>query len=49
MEFYTDLGALPMDEWTTFQLTGDALDRLASAEEREDVGATSSNRRASSL
>lgn len=29
MEFYQDLGALPMDEWTTFRLSGDALDRLA--------------------
>jgi len=31
MEFYQDLGAAPMDEWTTFRLTGDALDRLASS------------------
>jgi GNAT superfamily N-acetyltransferase len=30
MEFYQDLGAVPMDEWTTFRLTGEALDRLAS-------------------
>jgi len=30
MEFYQDMGAVPMDEWTTFQLTGAALDRLAS-------------------
>ena len=30
MEFYQDLGAVPMDEWTTFRLTGAALDRLAS-------------------
>ncbi len=27
--FYRKLGATPMDEWTTFRLTGDALDRLA--------------------
>lgn len=27
--FYRGLGALPMDEWTTFRLTGDALSRLA--------------------
>ena len=27
MEFYQDLGAVPMDEWTTFRLSGDALDR----------------------
>jgi GNAT superfamily N-acetyltransferase len=32
MEFYQELGAVPMDEWTTFRLTGEALDRLASAE-----------------
>ena len=32
MEFYQDLGAVPMDEWTTFRLTGEALDRLALAE-----------------
>src|SRR5882724_9631956 len=36
MEFYQDLGALPMDEWTTFRLTGDALDRLASGQEQEN-------------
>ena len=30
MEFYQDFGAMPMDEWTTFRLTGDALERLAS-------------------
>ena len=30
MEFYQDLGAEPMDEWTTFRLDGEALDRLAS-------------------
>jgi len=27
--FYKRLGARPMDEWTTYRLTGDALDRLA--------------------
>jgi GNAT superfamily N-acetyltransferase len=27
--FYRKLGAVPMDEWTTFRLTGDALNRLA--------------------
>jgi GNAT superfamily N-acetyltransferase len=31
MEFYQDLGAVPMDEWTTFRLTGDALESLASS------------------
>jgi GNAT superfamily N-acetyltransferase len=30
MEFYQDLGAVPMDEWTTFRFAGDALERLAS-------------------
>jgi GNAT superfamily N-acetyltransferase len=33
MEFYQDFGAMPMDEWTTFRLTGEALDRLASQED----------------
>jgi GNAT superfamily N-acetyltransferase len=28
IEFYTSLGALPMDEWTGFRLTGRALDSL---------------------
>ena len=27
--FYTRLGALPMDEWTTYRVTGDALAKLA--------------------
>jgi GNAT superfamily N-acetyltransferase len=27
--FYTSLGAVPMDEWTTFRLTGDGLVALA--------------------
>jgi GNAT superfamily N-acetyltransferase len=34
MEFYQDLGAVPMDEWTTFRLTGEALERLASPTKR---------------
>lgn len=29
--FYRALGARPMDEWTTFRMTGDALERLAEA------------------
>jgi len=33
MEFYQDLGAVPMDEWTTFRLTGESLERLASSGE----------------
>ena len=32
MEFYQDLGAVPMDEWTTFRLTGEPLVRLASGD-----------------
>lgn len=27
--FYKKLGAVPMDEWTTFRLTGEAIERLA--------------------
>lgn len=27
--FYRSLGAVPMDEWTTYRLTGEALDRMA--------------------
>jgi GNAT superfamily N-acetyltransferase len=29
IEFYKKLGALPMDEWTVFRVTGSALDQLA--------------------
>ncbi len=29
IDFYKALGAAPMDEWTVFRLTGDALERLA--------------------
>jgi len=29
IEFYKKLGALPMDEWTVFRVTGSALDNLA--------------------
>jgi GNAT superfamily N-acetyltransferase len=29
INFYQNLGAKPMDEWTVFRLTGDALDKLA--------------------
>lgn len=31
IEFYKGLGARPLEEWTTFRLTGDALTRLAEA------------------
>jgi len=29
IEFYKSLGAVPMNDWTTFRVTGEALDRLA--------------------
>ena len=29
--FYRGIGAQPMDQWTVYRLTGDALDRLAKA------------------
>jgi GNAT superfamily N-acetyltransferase len=29
IRFYKSIGAVPMDEWTTYRITGDALDRLA--------------------
>jgi len=29
IQFYKNLGAVPMNEWTIFRVTGDALDRLA--------------------
>ncbi|HTB19993.1 MAG TPA: GNAT family N-acetyltransferase [Bryobacteraceae bacterium] len=29
IEFYRSLGAVPLDEWTVYRLTGDALARLA--------------------
>ena len=29
IDFYRRLGAVPMDEWTVFRLTGDALHRAA--------------------
>ena len=32
--FYKSLGAVPMDQWTIFRVTGDALDRLAQQEQR---------------
>jgi len=31
IDFYKALGAVPMDEWTVYRLTGDALHRLAKA------------------
>jgi GNAT superfamily N-acetyltransferase len=32
IDFYKKLGAVPMDEWTIFRVTGDALNRLAKEE-----------------
>jgi len=32
IEFYKKLGAIPMDEWTIFRVTGDALKRLAAGQ-----------------
>ncbi|NMA86399.1 MAG: GNAT family N-acetyltransferase, partial [Tissierellia bacterium] len=29
VEFYKGIGAVPMEEWTTFRLTGDELQDLA--------------------
>lgn len=29
IDFYLSLGAIPMDEWTTYRLTGDTLIKLA--------------------
>jgi GNAT superfamily N-acetyltransferase len=29
IQFYKKLGAVPMDEWTKYRLTGDALERLS--------------------
>ena len=34
--FYKKLGAIPMDEWTVFRLTGDALTRLGGRHESGD-------------
>ena len=31
IEFYKSLGAAPMDDWTVYRLTGDALAKLAGA------------------
>ena len=36
IESYRRVGAVPMDEWTTYRLTGDALDRLADEGADED-------------
>jgi GNAT superfamily N-acetyltransferase len=38
IRFYRKIGAQPMDEWTVFRVTGDALERLASGEMAEGDG-----------
>jgi len=34
IEFYRSLGAVPLDEWTAYRLTGEALSRLALGDRR---------------
>ncbi len=34
--FYRAIGAVPMDDWTVYRLTGDALNRVASGEGHEE-------------
>ena len=34
IDFYRSLGAVPMEEWTIYRLTGDALQNLATREEK---------------
>ncbi|MNF19417.1 hypothetical protein D3C80_2241960 [compost metagenome] len=33
IEFYESFGARPQDEWTTYRLTGEALDAFAAGED----------------
>ena len=33
IEFYKSLGAVPMDEWTVYRVSGDALKKLAATDE----------------
>lgn len=35
IDFYLSMGAIPMEEWTTYRLTGDALVKAANACEKE--------------
>src|SRR4051812_48140577 len=35
IDFYRRIGAKPMDEWTTFRLTGEALENVANASAKE--------------
>ncbi len=34
LDFYRKLGALPLDEWTVYRLTGEALRELAASGDR---------------
>ncbi len=36
IQFYKALGAVPMDEWTTYRVTGDALKKLAQEEDAHE-------------
>ena len=36
IRFYRSLGAVPMDEWTGYRLSGEALAALGSADHREE-------------
>jgi GNAT superfamily N-acetyltransferase len=37
IRFYKSLGAVPMDEWTVYRVTGEALEGLADGNRREDI------------
>ncbi|HEY5619082.1 MAG TPA: GNAT family N-acetyltransferase [Vicinamibacterales bacterium] len=37
IRFYRSLGARPMDDWTVYRLTGDALTRLGTSSDQEPV------------
>ena len=34
IDFYRSLGAIPMDDWTVYRLTGDTLTKMAESKER---------------
>jgi ribosomal protein S18 acetylase RimI-like enzyme len=40
IDFYKGLGAVPMDEWTTYRVTGEALRKLAGAGASDPVNGT---------
>ena len=37
IRFYRKIGAVTMDEWTTFRLTGDALEQFAAGGRKEEI------------